>query len=336
MMHRRQNRDVIAIGASAGGVKALATLMSHLPADLPAAVFIVQHVGQTSYLASILDAAGPLPVAEAVRGEMVVPGRVYVAPPGLRLMLHDGHVLLRRGPHENLARPAVDPLFRSAASSFGPRVTGVVLTGALSDGTAGLRAIKQCGGMAVVQDPLDAAVPDMPANACRHVDVDHCVPLADLGALLARLSSEEAGPAVDVPERIRLEVAIAAQELMDMATEDRLGSRSRFTCPECNGTLWEIEDDDLLRYRCHVGHAFTADALMVSQGDANEQMLWSLLRSHRERAELARQMAERTDSADLAQDMQRRALQYDENAELLRRILRDISRGADGPQDRPA
>ena len=326
-----RNHDIVAIGASAGGIEPLKRLVSELPAALPASLFVVVHVGSASRLAEILDRVGPMRVAEAESGEPIEPGRAYVAPPGRHLLLHDGHVLLRRGPRENMSRPAVDPLFRSAACSFGARVIGVVLSGALNDGTAGLAAIKSCGGLAVVQEPADAAVPDMPLSALRHVAVDHRVPIDAMAALLRRLVAEPAGETPDIPVEIRLEAAIAAQELGDMAQEDRLGKPSRFTCPECNGTLWQVADDSMVRYRCHVGHAFTGDVLLAAQTGEVERLLWSLMRSHEERAVLARRMAgaerERV-NGQLAEQLERRAQEYEEDAEVMRRLLKERNANA--------
>jgi two-component system chemotaxis response regulator CheB len=209
-------------------------------------------------------------------GEKIERGRVYVAVPGVHFLLHvlhDGHILLGRGPRENLTRPAVDPLFRSAACTFGSRVIGVVLSGSLSDGTAGLRAIKRCGWIAIVQEPSDAAVREMPLSALHHTEVDHMAPAAGLGDLLTRLTQERVSGTPPVPPEIRLEAAIAAQELSGMETENELGKPSRFTCPECNGALWEIDDASLLRYRCHIGHAYTAEAMLEAQTTNAEQML---------------------------------------------------------------
>ena len=207
--------------------------------------------------------------------------------PGCTFLLHDDHILLRRGPRENLSRPAIDALFRSAAASLGSRVIGVLLSGALSDGTAGLRAIERCGGVTVVQDPEDALVPSMPLSALRHAKVDHVRPVAAIPALLAELVREPAGPSPEVPTDIRLEAAIAAQELADMKVDDALGKVSPYTCPECHGALWEIRDGTMLRFRCHVGHAFTADAVLAVQGDEIDRMLGTLQRAHAERAALA-------------------------------------------------
>lgn len=320
------NHDIIVIGASTGGVEALQDLMRGLPADLPAAVFIVLHIGRwESRLAELLDRAGPLPVAEAESGGAIERGHVYVAVPDRHLLLHDGHMMLRRGPRENMTRPAIDPLFRSAACSFGARVIGVVLSGALDDGTAGLRAIKCCGGIAIIQDPADAAVRDMPRSALHHVAVDHAAPIAAMGALLARLAAAPADRTPEIPRDVCLEAAIAAQELQDMTRERQLGALSPFSCPECGGGLWELADGSMLRYRCHLGHAYTADAMLAAEADETEHLLLRLLRSSRDRAELAHRLADcerARQNNRLADQLQARAEEYQENAELLQRLLR--------------
>jgi two-component system chemotaxis response regulator CheB len=252
-------------------------------------------------------------------------GKVYVGVPGVHLLLHDHHILLRRGPRENYSRPAIDALFRSAAASLGSRVIGVVLSGALSDGTAGLRAIKRCGGLAVVQHPEDALIRSMPKSALRHVEVDHVSPVADMAPLLARLAREPAGPSPEVPVDIRLEAAVAAQELADMRVDDMLGKLSPFTCPECHGTLWQIEDGSMLRFRCHVGHAYTADAVLSAQGEEIDRTLGHLQRTHQERAALARRMAdmERADDRhDVAEQFELRAREYEEGAKLVMQLMR--------------
>ena len=317
--------DIIVIGGSGGSLEALRTLVRDLPPDLAASVFVVVHVGANSHLAHVLARSGPLPVQQAASGEAFEPGRIYVAVPGYHLLLHGGHILLRQGPRENLARPAVDPLFRSAAASFGGRVIGVVLSGGLADGTAGLQAIKRCGGLAVVQDPADAPVSSMPRSALRHVEVDHVCPVDAMAPLLARLAREPAGPTPDIPLDIRVEAAIAAQELVDMRADDMLGTPSRFTCPECHGALWEIEDGSMLRYRCHVGHAFAADAVLSSQGEEIDRLLGTLLRSHQERAALANRMARHerdNDRQTLAEQLERRARDYEHDVEIMKRLLR--------------
>ena len=320
----RPRRDIVVIGGSAGGIGPLQQVLSSVPADLPAAIFIVLHMGSSSQLAEILGQHSNLPVHRAASGVAIMPGHVHIAIPGCHILLHGHHILLRRGPRENLSRPSIDPLFRSAACSFGARVIGVVLSGALNDGTAGLRAIQRCGGLAVVQDPADAAYPEMPMSALRHIAVDHVAAAQQIGALLARLTHEPAGETPEIPFDIRLEAAIAAQELGSMEANQQLGQPSSFSCPECQGVLWEIDDGGLLRYRCQVGHAFTAEAGQADQSKRTEELLWSLLRNHRERAALAGRMAEKARSLnhdDTADMLRRRARGYEEDAEIIRRLL---------------
>ena len=318
--------DIVVIGASAGGLAVLQTILSQLPPDLPASIFIVVHLGEKSILARVLDRDSTLPVTEAKSGEVPARGHVYVAVPGKHLMLHGDHMLVRRGPRENQARPAIDPLFRSAAATFGSRVIGLVLSGSLADGTAGLRAIKRCGGMALVQDPRDALVVAMPQSAIRHVDVDEVLAGPEIAERLSVLVREPAPPAPEVPLDVRLEAAIAAQELADMKIDDMLGKPSRFTCPECHGALWEIEDGPMLRYRCHVGHAYSGDAMLASQTEEIDRLLGTLLRSHQERAALARRMSvyERTQGREgLADQLSQRAFDYDRDAQLMKELLRN-------------
>lgn len=318
------HHDIVVIGASAGGLEPLKQLLAELPPTLQAAILIVMHLSSSSLLAQVLGRRAVLPVEQAASGTPIKRGRVYVAAPGRHLLVHDGHLLVRRGPRENLARPAIDPLFRSAAASFGARVIGIILSGALNDGTAGLLAVKRCGGLAIVQDPQEAAVPDMPKHALRRVDVDHCVPMDRMPALLTRLVAEPAGESPEIPLGVRLEAAIAAQELTGMESEDLLGRGSPFSCPECHGALWEIDDGELLRYRCHVGHAFTGEAMLAAQAREVERTLSILLRSHQERAELARRMAAKENAEqrlELAAQFEARAQEYRESADLIEQLL---------------
>ena len=318
------NRDIIVIGGSAGAFEPLRRLVADLPAGLPAAVFVALHTGSRSVLPKLLDAAGPLPAAAAVAGEPIEPGRIYVAPPDLHLLLHDGHVLLRRGPRENLARPAVDALFRAAAIGFGGRVVGVVLSGMLNDGTAGLDAIRRCGGIGIVQEPAEALWPAMPASAVAHGLADHRAPAERLGPLLDELVRQPAGADAEPSGLLRLEAAIAAQELADMAASEELGRLSPLTCPDCGGVLWEMAEGGTLRFRCHVGHAVTADVALAAQGEAQAALLRRLVRGSRERAALARRLADADRSAGrapAAATMARRALDCEEDAETARRLL---------------
>jgi two-component system chemotaxis response regulator CheB len=293
------NHDIIVVGASAGGVDALQQLVRGLPADLPAALFVVLHVPPhgPSVLPRILSRAGALPAIHPRDGELIRPGTIYVAPPDYHLLVKPDHVRLTRGPRENGHRPAADPLFRTAAVSYGPRVVGVVLSGVLDDGTAGLAVIKQAGGVAVVQDPADALYAGMPQSALENVAVDYSLPVADLPALLARLAAE---PAVSergkglTPSEIT-EADMAQPENDAVPSGQHPGTPSVFGCPECGGTLWELHDNQLLRFRCRVGHAWSADTLLAEQSDNLEAALWSALRALEEQASLAKRMMERAE-----------------------------------------
>lgn len=287
--------DIIVIGASTGGVEALATIARSLRADLPAALFVVIHIPAqaTSVLPLILERTGPLPAAHAVDGEPIQPGRIYVAPPDFHLLAEQGYIRLMRGPKENRNRPAVDPLFRSAARAYGPRVIGVILTGALNDGTAGLLAIKRRGGIAVVQDPADAFFPSMPESALEYVAADYCLPLAEIGPTLTRLAQESAEEeaAYSVPKEMEVEEKLLEMDEATMDSVQRPGQISVFTCPECKGPLWELRDGDLLRYRCRQGHAFTGETMMAEQTDAVEDALWTALNILQESAQMSQRMA---------------------------------------------
>jgi two-component system chemotaxis response regulator CheB len=323
-MSPSSTRDIVVIGASAGGIQPLRELLTGLPRDFLAAVFVVMHVGEGSRLDAALNYGIALPLQWPESGSRIAPGRILLAPAGRHLLLHDGHVLLRRGPRENLSRPSIDVLFRSAAATFGGRVIGIVLSGALDDGAAGLVAIKRCGGMALVQDPADAADPDMPKSALRAVLADHVVKSAELGLLLQRLVQLPAGETPAVPLNIRLESAIAAQQLTDIEATYKLGQLSPFTCPECNGSLWEIDEGSLLRYRCHVGHAFTDETMLAAQASEIDRMLESLLRLRQERAELMRRVVEKErgrNRPDLTNQFEIRAREYEEDARLMRLLI---------------
>ncbi len=318
-------RDVLVIGASSGGLEALRSLLRDLPADLPASLFIVLHTATHSpgLLAEILAGVSSLPVLPAADGQRFAPGCGYVAPPDRHLLVGRDHIHVRRGPRESGARPAIDPLFRSAAASCTSRVIGVLLTGLLSDGVSGLRAIKRCGGLALVQDPNEAAYPQMPRNAIRHVALDHVLPLEGLAAMLVACAREPRPPPVAVPDEIRAEALIAAQEAHDIEDHER-GPLSPITCPECHGVLQEIEDGELIRYRCHTGHGFTLDSLGAANTEAWERALYAALRAQHERARVVRRLAEdarRRGSGPTAEQLLQRAESYREGADLLRRLL---------------
>ena len=282
---------VVAVGASFGGVTALLDLFGSLPAGFPAIVAVVLHIGsQQSILPELLARRGPLPARHARDGELPIPGTVYVAPPDHHLLLAPNAIHLSRAARENHARPAVDPLLRSVALGWRERAIGVVLTGELDDGTAGLEAVKACGGTAVVQDPSEAAAPSMPASALAHVPIDHCLPLAQIGPLLARLVMRDPPlPAGEPPERLVREQAYFNGNQMDDLTA--IATPSQLTCPECGGSLSELKDTRPLRYRCHTGHAYTALSLENAQAEVASHQLQGSLRSLKEREMLLRRLA---------------------------------------------
>jgi two-component system chemotaxis response regulator CheB len=294
-------RDIVVVGSSAGGVAALVRICSGLPGDCPAAILIAQHVAPASrsVLPELIRRAGPLPARHPDDGEVIQPGQIYVAPPDLHLLVRPGSLILRRGPYENRTRPAADPLFRSAAISYGPRVIGVVLTGLLDDGTAGLVAIKRCGGMSVVQDPADALWPEMPRNALKNDSPDYSAPVAELPALLARLTSEAAGPKVPIPPNLIREARLSEQELSITETTALLGRPSRLSCPQCGGVLNEVEEKGAVRFRCQIGHALSVDGLMAAHTDELERALEVALRKHRDRLILFRRLERDSSSRGL-------------------------------------
>ena len=284
-------RDIVVIGASAGGVQSLRELVSGLPEGLPAAILVVVHSGVESpgLLPQLLERMGPLRSRHARTGDRLEHGTIYVAPPDRHMILQDGTIEVTRGPRENGFRPAVDPLFRTAAEVAGPRVVGVVLSGGLSDGTHGLLTIKRHGGIAIVQRAEEAFVPSMPLSAIQNVDVDHIVSASDMGPLIARLSREPVMGSV----RTSKKRDVAERGWHALHAKDLSGPPSAFRCPECGGALWELNDGDFLRYRCHVGHGFSADSLAAGQAVELETALWTALRTLEERAAFRRRLAKR-------------------------------------------
>jgi two-component system chemotaxis response regulator CheB len=318
-------RDLIVVGASAGGVQALQRLVADLPPELPASVLVVLHMmsSGTSVLDSILGRAGELPVTKAVDGEPLERGHVYVAPPDHHLLLRGGSIHLSNGPRENGHRPAVDPLFRSAARAYGSRVIGVVLSGTLDDGTDGLRLIKARGGATVVQDPDDATYGDMPRSAIEFVGPDRVVPIAEMGRLLCEL--------LDAPLEPRPEKSVAdprEQELdlveVELGREEPEGDASLLTCPSCGGVLMEREDGSMVRFACSVGHAYSPESLVEQQGEALESALWQALRTLEERADLLERMSKRAQRRGLGETgerMKRRADRVADHATEIRNTI---------------
>ena len=294
-------RDIIVIGASTGGMEALRRVLQPLPADLPAAIFVVLHTHTTASarLPEALNGGGPFKSAYAIHGEPIEHGRVYVAPPDNHLIVDRNYVHVVRGPRENGHRPAVDPLFRSAARAYGTRVIGVLLTGALDCGTAGLMMIKAQGGTAIVQDPEEALQPDMPRNALDHVDVDHVVGIGRVAPLLTRLARTPVRPPPAMQNGVLAEIEAATAQPADVA------------CPSCGGVMTESTVNGLTCFRCHTGHTFTIEGLVAEQARALEGALWAAVRALEESETLARRMATHA-TADLGE-------RFEEKAEAMKR-----------------
>ena len=352
------SHDLIVVGASAGGVEAVSALVAGLPADLRAAVCVVVHLrpDAQSHLADILGRLTPLPVVAARHGMALARGTVHIAVPDLHMLVErgDGTGVLRlvRGPRENRARPSVDPLFRSAALAYGPRVIGVILSGALDDGTAGLWTVKDRGGIAVVQDPEDAAVPSMPTSALNEVDVDHVAPAQALGPLLGRLAlvpvaggaDADAAP-IEPRAELAREIGITALSEEAHQSSERYGEPSRFPCPDCGGVLWDLSGEGPLRFRCEVGHAHSAATLAEMQTEAVEVAMWTALRALEDKIALARRRGEGAAGRGLTVLAEKFAVDEQaaqQHAAALRALLRLDGRtgirprpNADGGRDEP-
>jgi two-component system chemotaxis response regulator CheB len=321
--------DIIAIGASAGGVHALREVIVALPADLPAAVLVVLHLAPygRSALPAILSRSGSLPAVHPEDGEAIRPGRIYIAPPDRHMAVEDSKVRLSRNASENGHRPAIDVLFRTAARSYKRRVAGVVLTGNLDDGTSGLAAIKRCGGVAVVQDPEEADYPSMPQSAIANVEVDHVLPLAGIGPLLERLAREPrpAAPA-DCGGEIEKEPDTMGVSRPEGEGEGGLrGEPTGLSCPDCGGVLYEKPGEQPTHFRCRTGHAYAPESLLAKQSGTLEAALWAALRALEENAALARRMLRRSSLlGDRGSERyQRRASDAEKHAKVLREILQE-------------
>ena len=322
-----ERHDIVVIGASAGGVEALIRLAQALPRDLPASLFVVLHTPARgkSMLPAILSRSGPLPATHAEHGASIERGRIYVAPPDHHLLVKPGSIAVTQGPRENRQRPAVDPLFRSAALAYGSRVVGVVLSGSLDDGASGLVSIKAQGGIALVQDPTEALFDSMPRSAIQTVAVDQILPVDRIAAEIARLSvTPVTGKDGAVSRELELETRIAEADPALMREELQLGTPASLGCPECGGTLWEMHEGPLTRFRCRVGHAYTASTLLDEQAEVLEDALWAAVRNLEEQASLHRRLMARAEENGHALSLERyrdRVGDATRRAEVVRRFL---------------
>jgi two-component system chemotaxis response regulator CheB len=327
-------RDIVVMGFSAGGIEPLLRLVEALPADFPGAVFVVHHFPpqSVSALPNILQRASALDVVQAVDGDAILPGRICVARPDKHLVLTGGRVCCTNGPREQGHRPAIDPLFRSAARTFGPRVVGVILSGTLDDGTVGLIEIKARGGLALVQEPEEAAYPGMVMSALRSAAVDHVAPARQLAAILDRVARDEAPGQDPLPPDLPGDFAVGSRVAPEpslagtaaLRNPAALGRPSPMVCPECGGVLFEREQDDFLHFRCHVGHAFSEEAMFTSQSRAVEGALWSAVRALEEKAELSRRLAEQVGRRGLRRavtQFERTAREAEHGSNIIRQTL---------------
>ncbi len=287
---------IFVIGASLSGIDALCELVSRLPKGFPAPIFIAQHVASHSpgMLPYLLTRAGQLPAVHPKSGTLFEPGTIYVAPPDRHMLVHKNYVRLSHGPHENLARPAIDPLFRSAAVNYGAAVVGVVLTGQLNDGTSGLLAIKDRGGFTIVQEPSEATARSMPLSAIGHMKVDKVCTLDEMARLFVELAKDAPPPdsAESVENLMEIENRIAEGifKVEDWWALEQMSVPSGLNCSNCRSALYELKDRRVLRYRCRSGHAFSAESLLSGQADAREAQLSSLFGALIEEATLAKRL----------------------------------------------
>jgi two-component system, chemotaxis family, protein-glutamate methylesterase/glutaminase len=314
-------RDIVVVGASAGGVEALTRLAPALPPEFPAAIFVVLHLSSTgtSVLPNILTRGGPLPASVPQDGEKIDRGHVYVAPPDRHLLLAGSRVRLSAGPRENGHRPAIDPLFRSAARTYGPRVIALVLSGTLDDGAAGARLVKERGGAVLVQSSTDALYPAMPEHAAALTDVDGALSAPEMATRVAELVEQPLEPHWEARAEARDQAERAA---VAASAEAEDGQPAELSCPECGGPLWERGEGQFVHFACRVGHVYSPESLIAEQGTSLERALWTATRGLYERADLYRRLARRAeDKTALAQRFERRASAAEEHAAAIRDAL---------------
>jgi len=322
--------QIVVVGTSAGGLVALVKLTSQLNKKFAAPVLVVQHVSPDasgSVLLNVLKKNTTLICSYAKPGAVMRPGHLYLAPSDHHLMIaEDKTLLITKGAQENRSRPAIDPLFRSAAVNFGNKVIGVLLTGYLDDGTAGMKVIRRCGGTCIVQDPKDAQYPDMPTNALNQVNVDYCVPITEMGGLLNKLLTRRMAKSKAVPKDILIESEIAKRVLSDLPSVMALGEQVPFNCPGCGGVLWKVDKGGSTRYRCHTGHAYTAASLMAAQTMKIEETMWTALRMFEERKNLMITIS-KTMSGNMARSARERAALSQVHIDRIKVILKSDNKG---------
>jgi two-component system chemotaxis response regulator CheB len=330
MKKQSKINKIVVIGTSAGGLAALKKLIGQLHKDFPLPILVVQHISEDAtgnILLDVLNKFGTIKCMHAKSGSMNA-GCLYLAPSDHHLMIDSQKkILVTKGAQENRSRPAIDPLFRSAAVAFGSGVIGILLTGYLDDGTSGMKAIKRCGGICIVQDPTDAEYPDMPRNALNNVKVDHCLPIAEMGTLLYQLILQKPGKKTPVPDNVLIEAKIAERVLSDLGSVNALGTQVPFNCPGCGGVLWKVDKDNNVRFRCHTGHAYTSASLLAEQTKKIEETMWTALRMFEERKNLLTEMA-RTKKGIGSKSILERAKMSEIHIDRIRLILKTDNKGS--------
>lgn len=323
------------VGASAGGFQAVADLMSHMPPGLDTAFFVVVHLSSKSVgavLVQFIQKHTFYRCSLAVNNEHIKKGHVYVAPPDYHLIIKNGYMRIMQGPHENRWRPSIDVLFRSAAAAYDSHTIGIILSGLLDDGTSGMSAIKRSGGICIVQEPHDAEFDDMPNNVLNNVDVDHSIPVSEMGYVLDDIFSK---PFLNkelrqVPDDVKIESEITERMNISMNELDKIGIRSNYSCPDCGGALWEMTGDAVPRYRCYTGHTFTGKVLLEKQAEGLEESIWVSIRMLEERRNLLRRMAKKQSGSSVTGselDMNERADELRKHIERMKSLLVSIAKG---------
>jgi two-component system chemotaxis response regulator CheB len=288
---------IITIGASAGGLNAVMELVAQLPADIPAAIFIVLHMpkaGQDNFLIQRLQKNTKWKCILVENTHKILPTHIYIAPKDRHILIKDDNVITGKGPAENRWRPSIDVLFRSAAISKGNAVIGIILTGLLNDGAAGMQAVKRCGGYCIVQDPNEAEYPDMPLSVLENIEADHIVPLAGMVYAIQEIIKHAELKKNDPPTDLIIESFIAEKVATGIEIVKPLGKKSVFTCPDCGGGLWSVEDMPHIRhYRCHIGHSYSEEDLVIRQIENIEATLWIAVRMMEERKNILQKMSRR-------------------------------------------
>jgi two-component system chemotaxis response regulator CheB len=291
----QEPKFIVVIGTSAGGIRALEELVMQLNPDVDAAFFVVLHLsrkGVGDVLFQRLQQHATMPCRLAKDGESIKKGIIYLAPPDNHMLVDKGQIVIGKGAPENRWRPSINNLFRSAAANYSSRVIGIVLTGLLDDGTAGMSIIKRAGGITIIQNPDEADYPDMPLSVLENVEVDYVESLSKMGILLSEIIANTEPKEVEVPFDILQETKI---DLRVSTRVDNLAmfEKSEINCPDCGGGLYLTQKEHPPHYRCHVGHSYTENELLIRMAEVMESTFWTALRMMEERRTLLLKMARR-------------------------------------------